>query len=68
MTLTEKGCWNRRFLPLSNRTSVILARLRAFRLGTEIDQAAANAKYVDGVLKLTLPKKAAAAGRQLTIQ
>jgi HSP20 family protein len=41
---------------------------RAFRLGTEIDQAAAGAKYADGVLELTLPKKAAAAGRQLTIQ
>lgn len=41
---------------------------RAFRLGTEIDQAAAAAKYTDGVLELTLPKKAAAAGRQLTIQ
>jgi HSP20 family protein len=41
---------------------------RAFRLGTEIDQAAANARFVDGVLELTLPKKAAAAGRQLAIQ
>jgi HSP20 family protein len=41
---------------------------RAFRLGAEIDQAGANAKYADGVLELTLPKKAAAAGRQLTIQ
>jgi len=41
---------------------------RAFRLGTEIDQAGASAKYNDGVLELTLPKKAAAAGRQLTIQ
>jgi HSP20 family protein len=41
---------------------------RAFRLGAEIDQAAASAKFVDGVLELTLPKKAAAAGRQLTIQ
>jgi len=41
---------------------------RAFRLGSEIDQAAANAKFVDGVLELTLPKKAAATGRQLTIQ
>jgi len=41
---------------------------RAFRLGTEIDQAAASAKFVDGVLELTLPKKAEAAGRQLTIQ
>ena len=41
---------------------------RAFRLGTEIDQAAANAKYADGVLELVLPKKADVAGRQLTIQ
>ena len=41
---------------------------RAFRLGTEIDQSGAVAKYSDGVLELTLPKKAAAAGRQLAIQ
>jgi len=41
---------------------------RAFRLGTDIDQSAANAKYADGVLELTLPKKAEAAGRQLAIQ
>lgn len=41
---------------------------RAFRLGTDIDQAGANAKYADGVLELTLPKKADVAGRQLTIQ
>jgi HSP20 family protein len=41
---------------------------RAFSLGTDIDQAAAGAKYADGVLELTLPKKANAAGRQLTIQ
>ncbi|MBE0624826.1 MAG: Hsp20/alpha crystallin family protein [Burkholderiales bacterium] len=41
---------------------------RAFRLGTDIDQSTANAKYADGVLELTLPKKADAAGRQLTIQ
>ena len=41
---------------------------RAFRLGTEVDQAAASARYADGVLELTLPKKASAAARQLTIQ
>ncbi len=41
---------------------------RAFRLGTDIDQSAANAKYADGVLELTLPKKADVAGRQLAIQ
>ncbi|MHB8667561.1 MAG: Hsp20/alpha crystallin family protein [Burkholderiales bacterium] len=41
---------------------------RAFRLGTDIDQSLANARYADGVLELTLPKKADVAGRQLTIQ
>jgi len=41
---------------------------RSFRLGTDIDQSAANARFADGVLELTLPKKAEAAGRQLTIQ
>ncbi len=41
---------------------------RAFKLETEIDQSGASAKYADGVLELMLPKKAAAAGRQLAIQ
>ena len=41
---------------------------RSFRLGADIDQAAASARFVDGVLELTLPKKADVAGRQLTIQ
>ena len=41
---------------------------RVFRLGADIDQSAANAKFVDGGLELTLPKRAEAAGRQLTIQ
>ena len=41
---------------------------RVFSLGTDIDQAGAAAKFTDGVLELTLPKKAEVAGRQLTIQ
>jgi len=41
---------------------------RAFRLSQEIDEARASAKYSDGVLELTLPKKATAAAKQLTIQ
>ena len=41
---------------------------RAFRLAEEIDEAKASAKYSDGVLELTLPKKAATAARQLAIQ
>lgn len=40
---------------------------RSFTLENEIDETAANAKYVDGVLELTLPKKAAASARRLTI-
>lgn len=41
---------------------------RSFRLGAEIDESRAQAKFTDGVLELTLPKKAAAAGKQITIQ
>jgi len=41
---------------------------RAFTLPVEIDEAASNAKYENGVLELTLSKKPAAAGRKLTIQ
>ena len=41
---------------------------RSFRLGQEVDEAKATAKYTDGVLELVLPKKAAAASRRLTIQ
>lgn len=41
---------------------------RAFRLGQELDEARASAKYADGVLELTLPKKATAAAKQLAIQ
>jgi HSP20 family protein len=41
---------------------------RAFRLAQEIDEARASAKYADGVLELTLPKKATAAAKQLTVQ
>jgi len=41
---------------------------RAFRLGHEIDEANATAKYTDGVLELVLPKKTTAAARKLTIQ
>ena len=41
---------------------------RAFALGGIIDEDAVNAKYADGVLELTLPKKAAAAAKRITIQ
>jgi HSP20 family protein len=41
---------------------------RAFRLGTEVDESAADAKYTDGVLQLWLPKKAAAKAKQIAVK
>ncbi|MGH8689827.1 MAG: Hsp20/alpha crystallin family protein [Burkholderiales bacterium] len=41
---------------------------RSFSLPQEVDEAKAEAKFRDGVLELKLPKKAAAARKQVTIQ
>jgi len=41
---------------------------RSFALPLEVDEAKAEAKFRDGVLELTLPKKAAAQRKQVTIQ
>jgi HSP20 family protein len=41
---------------------------RAFQLGQAIDENGAAAKYADGVLELTLPKKAATQARRIAIQ
>lgn len=40
---------------------------RTFTLDADIDEAKADAKYSDGVLKLTLPKKAAASRKRVTV-
>ncbi len=40
---------------------------RAFTLSSEIDEAKANAKFENGVLTLTLPKKATPASKRLQI-
>jgi len=40
---------------------------RAFTLGQAVDEDKAMAKYADGVLELTLPKKAAISARRLSI-
>ena len=40
---------------------------RSFTLASEIDESKAVAKYHDGVLDLTLPKKASAASKRLAI-
>lgn len=40
---------------------------RSFQLGQDIDEARATAKFNDGVLELTLPKKAEAQAKRLTI-
>jgi HSP20 family protein len=40
---------------------------RSFTLGQEVDEMAAQAKYNDGVLELTLPKKAAGSAKRLAV-
>lgn len=40
---------------------------RSFQLGQDIDEEAAGARFADGVLELTLPKKASAKVRKLAI-
>jgi len=40
---------------------------RSFQLGQDADDAAASAKFTDGVLELTLPKKATAQTKRLKI-
>jgi HSP20 family protein len=40
---------------------------RSFQLGQDIDDGAASAKFADGVLELTLPKKAATQSKRLKI-
>ena len=41
---------------------------RAFSLAQDVDQEAARAKFENGVLELSLPKKAATATRRLAVQ
>jgi len=41
---------------------------RTFTLGQDVDQDSAVARYENGVLELTLPKKASSAQRRLTVQ
>jgi HSP20 family protein len=41
---------------------------RAFTLGQAVEENAAQAKYADGVLELTLPKKAVVQAKRITIQ
>ena len=40
---------------------------RSFSLDQEVDQGGAQAKYADGVLEVTLPKKPGSAAKQITI-
>jgi HSP20 family protein len=41
---------------------------RAFQLGQPVDDNVASAKYTDGILELTLPKKAATSAKRISIQ
>lgn len=40
---------------------------RSFSLGEEVDQGSAQAKYADGVLTLTLPKKPGSTSKQIAV-
>ena len=40
---------------------------RSFSLAQDVDQNATKAKYSDGVLELTLPKKPGTAGKEITV-
>ena len=42
--------------------------VRSFTLPQEVDESKAEARFKDGVLELTLPKKAAAQRKQISIQ
>ncbi|MCP5254682.1 MAG: Hsp20 family protein [Zoogloeaceae bacterium] len=41
---------------------------RSFQLGQELDESRASAKYSDGVLELSLPRKEAVQAKRLTIE
>jgi HSP20 family protein len=41
---------------------------RSFSLAQDVDEAKAQAKYSDGVLELTLPKKTASSARKVTVE
>jgi HSP20 family protein len=41
---------------------------RSFSLGQDVDQGAAQAKYADGVLELTLPKKAGTRPNKIVVK
>lgn len=41
---------------------------RSFTLGHDVDESQAEARYADGVLELTLPKKVASSSKKLTIK
>jgi HSP20 family protein len=41
---------------------------RSFSLGQDVDEKTANAKYTDGVLELTLPKKAGSRQAKIVVQ
>jgi len=41
---------------------------RSFTLGQDVDDANAKAKFADGVLELTLPKKATTSARRLDVE
>lgn len=61
----EKEASNGERVLRSERRAGKLAR--SFSLGQEVDESGAEARLVDGVLELVLPKKAAASRKRLTV-
>lgn len=43
-------------------------QMRSFTLPQDVDESKAEAKYENGILSLTLPKKQGGAGKKLTVQ
>jgi HSP20 family protein len=60
----EEAAGARALLRETRRTSAA----RSVALGWEIDESAASARFENGVLTLTLPKRSGARGRPLTIR
>ncbi len=64
----KKSAWQREGEKMLRRERYVGRVSRSFALEHEVDETAASAKYQDGVLELTLPKKLAVAARRLNIQ
>ena len=74
LTVYPLGCADTALLTLADGERILHTErsfgkvTRSFSLPQELDEAKAEAKFRDGVLELTLPKKAAATRKPIQIQ